>query len=438
MDSETLTIFVGVLLAVTLVAFLIQLPSGSLWFWLSLGFCFVAACVASVLLGTLIQWGRTASGGVYFSVFLLFFTIPALLSSAIAQVLLPVLRDVGVLRWYYILSVFIVGFIVVRYVAYFGRYEWQLISLRHGKVDILVDQPFSGIKPKHRNYRGNFARRFDLLDESRLKPSHYPGPDLDSFNTMIGLPKHLSVHAYVPATDSLYSINVELPERKIEKLSVWRWLYPLYRKQTHRFIELLVSDNGEVAVFVANELESKEVYRNMAKAISQEDLPEWAIEEFYRVRERRLSVEEPIHIAPVYPELKKKFRVRHELSGDLNSIVQLNAITANGERYLVDKEFWNGKALMRAHALPVHLRYITVNNEDNMVEWRYNFVLSEAAKRLKFHNIEARRNEVNELRYTFYLRLDENNKLLATSFEYVNGVKDEFKVDARLFEIEYY
>lgn len=435
MDTETTTIFLSVLLGVTLVATLIQLPGGTLSLMISLAFCFVAGLCASIFLGTIIQWGKPASGAVYFTVFLLFFVVPAALSSALGQVLIPFLRDAGLIKWYYLLAVFVTAVLLFRYTVYYGRYEWQLISLTLGEVELLENRPFWGLKIKDQNSRSRFARHFDLLDPSRLNPIRYPSRASDNYNIQLGLPYRLNTYFYVPETDTVYFADFELPKRKIERLSAWSIIYPLYPKQKYYYLELLTADNGEVVVFVANDQESLEVFRGLASAVAPQDLPSWTTEEYHQALEKKTNKKDDVGSArPDISLLQNKFIIRHELSGDLDSIIQLGALTANGERYLVDKKYWSGRPLKKSYAVPIHLRYLTFNDDEKLIEWKYDYHAQSIVEKLNAHKVSFDSKKLNELRYTYYLRLDENKKLLATSFEYVNGEKDEFEVDARLID----
>lgn len=429
MDSEWFFLVAGALLVTIVIATFIQWPGGSTSLFVSLTFCFIAAVCGSLAFGTLQQWGSKGLATVYWAWFLSLFAITAGTSTLIRYVIGPGLLHLGLLKWYLIPLYIALGFSVYRYHVYYRQYQWQLIALTQGKVVEVTQYPIRGLRHNNNFDKLIFARQFGLYDINRLRPEQYP--EADTFDTYEGLPGTISVVFYVPASQKLYRADVALPKRKIEKLTAWQLLYPFYRFQKYQYLEILLSDSGEIAVYLANSAESVRVVNGNAKDITpvhtNDDM--FSLYQDFVENERLHSVAAPTEYR--HPLLEQDYSVAHKLSGNTEDIVELSAIAANGERYRVPQKYWEGSVLPGKNSVPVILRYLTFNAERKVLEWVYRYAIDDVVKSLESNGINP--GEANtDIVYSYHLRYNDEKHARATTYEFINGVKNEIACDISL------
>lgn len=435
MDSEFLSIVAGALLVTIVVATLIQWPGGSASMLASLLFCLIAAVVGSVIFGTLYQWGQQPSGAVYLLWVIAIFGLSFLPAYVLRHFVFPAFLQAGLFKWPVVLGIVISAFLAYRYTAFYQKYEWQLIQLNHGNIQRLSHRHFIGLVPQspygNSSSRQVFAHRFDLYHTNRLRPHKYPDPDEDNIFTLVGLPSSLYAVYYVPASDKLYRAEINLPEREIERLSAWRWLYPLYHHQKYHFLELLLSDTGTVAIYVANSQESKLIALVEAQEIDANVLSPMEAERFDN--EGRETDEKKLTLTP-QALFANQYSVAHKLTGTAENIVELRAISYNGERYTLAKKYWGGRPLPGPRSPLASLRYLNYNAEGRLLEWVYHYPAKDLHSTLQTHGLDN--NEQVSLVYSYFLRFADNKRLNASSYEYINGEKNEFKVNAAIYSAE--
>lgn len=362
------------------------------------------------------------------------FCVSAGVSVLLRHFIYPGLTQSGLLKPSYILMFLFLSFIFYRYAAFLGRYEWQLIGLHDGAAIMLNVAPIHGIAAHSPGVRQYYSRRFHIHDVERLRPERYPQPNGDAGLGLIysGLPRALYFSFYVPSKQQLYRADFDLPYRVIEELAASRWLYPLFGKQNYAYLELLVSDVGEVALNVADAYESREVFRGMAAEITVDQLShseEISYKE--RVEGQALGVNGAAGIE-LHPLLKRRYRVHHELSGITERIINLSVLTLTGERYWFSKDDLEGQPPVRLNTLPRHLRYHTINAEENVLEWTYSYNMLGLINALIDNSVEEHLQSNIGIRYSYHLRFDEEERLRATNFEYIDDKKNEFEFEAEL------
>lgn len=435
MDSEFLGIVGGALLVTVIAATLIQWPGGVTSMRVSVFFCVIAAVLGSAAFGTLYQWNQQPSIAVYLLWLIALFGLSFFPAYALRHFVFPALFHAGLLKWSVVLGIAISVFFIYRFTAFYQKYEWQLVQLNHGNIRILNDEYFTDLVRQspsgNLSSRQRFAHKFDLYHTSRLRPHSYSPADKTNGLTFLGLPSSLCAVYYVPASGTLYRAELELPQREIERLSAWRWLYPLYRHQKYHFLELLLSDTGKVGIYVANSQESKLISLVAAQEVDASTLSPMELQRYTNVSLRQ-NEKKPTQTPQ--PLFANQYSVAHNLTGLTGNVVELRAISYAGERYKLPKKYWGGRPLPGLRTPVASLRYLTYNAEGELLAWVYHYPAQELHSTLQAHGFN--RNEPSNLVYDYFLRFDDNKKLIAFSYEYINSEKYEFEVDAALYSAD--
>lgn len=122
---------------------------------------------------------------------------------------------------------------------------------------------------------------------------------------------------------------------------------------------------------------------------------------------------------------KQQITIKHSITGLTNKIISVAVITANGERYFLNKRYFKGKTLPKTHAPIVVLHFTVLNNKGKTLTWHYQYDIHDIANHLK----KLTPGNTHEIDYKFHLTTKKENLLNAISFEFINNKKEEIKLN---------
>ena len=424
MDSELAKISFSISAALTLLATLLLVFAGVHAFTIALLSSLVLAVVLSTLGSILMSWGKSYSFYKFWPFFGLFFIVPVSVASFLKYVLIDFIIEQGWLTFYNVLG-FLIALLLVIWIAWkYQRYNWSIFLMEAVPSDMkLISTSFTGIKNREK-YTGFSFNKLKLFDVERIHS--FAQKKWEKYGYFyIGFPRHFSITYFSKREQKLYRGSFSIPRTAVLKHMGFGLTFLLTGMQRYWNINVVVKPEGEMALQFGNKNRDVNFFKGTCELISKAEL--------YSEDLRKLKGHEDEQITAYVPEEKLEIQpqISHKITGLTDRLLSVEVLTYEGERFQVSKKYWTGKALPKVNSPLAMINYLTINAKGEQVSWDYNFDRNALLKLIAKEAIT----EIKTIDYSFDLFFDEQELLRATSFEYINGKKYEFEVDASLVKM---
>ncbi len=423
MDSEIVKIYTVIGMVMTIFALLIFSFTGIDYIKAMFILYILIGGILSFLGGALLSWGKTGNPSHFIICLFMFCIIPLALASVMHYYVITPLKAHGLLSPLNIVLFLTSITLLFIYVKYYEKYNWKTYYIQEGKqldIDILSIQ-LIGTKPYL--YSGWFMNKSYLFNINRVNEKKKWWDTREYQYT--GLPKGLKITYFSTKEQQLYQGQFKLKKRKIRTLMGLTLFFPLFRLQKYDHLNLLLFTKGEISVQLGNYTTDINFFDGICTPITVEILSNQQARVFEK-NKSDIEINSLGQNNDMSDDLnlirKQKLHIRHTITGLTHKIVSINVITTSGERYTLTKKQWNGKTLSKMHAPIALINLIIINNKGQKLSWEYVYDICDIANHFKNNEL------ITDINYTFHLYTSEDKSLLATSFEYLNGEKNEFKL----------
>jgi hypothetical protein len=322
---------------------------------------------------------------------------------------------------------FIIPSIVYIYIKNFENYKWKTYYIEDENLNIEITSTYLiGTKPI--DYTGRFFYKSKIFDKKRIGIKRKRWEDIP--DQYIGMPNAFHLTYFSKKEKQVYKGEFNLEKKQIRKLMRYGLFFPFIRTQKYNHINLIVLPEGKINLQLGNTDNDITFYEGRCYKVSKKELTDLDLK---TSKEDSLTSDfkDNNYILNNDLELlrKQKISIKHSITGLTSKIVSISAITASGERYTLKSKEWDNKILV--HTPIVLLNFIIINNKGQKLTWLYAYDLKDIAS----HFNVKKPNTINEIEYQFHLYANEENLLQATSFEYIDKEKKEFKLNMGLTKI---
>ncbi len=434
MDSETFRIFGCIGLVVCLLFFLILNFANPTYTKTLCTVLIVVTVIMSYLGGMLLSYGKTYAF-LNFIISLFFFCIaPLAIAGFIHYFIINGLKSIGLLSTRNIALFFGVIVLLITYLR-LGMYNWKTYTIKQDKalkIDVLAVK-LLGTEPYEYDtwfFSNSYLFNFNRVNAKKKRwQSHVYQAK--------GTPKGIALTYFSEKEQQLYKGEFEFPEKQIKKLMGFGLFHSSTDFQKYNHINLLFFSKGEISLQLGNSNTDVTFFEGVCEPINAVELSS-SEENTFENKASEFNLNELKYIPYINENLdiirKQKTHIKHTITGLTGQIVSINVITANGERYALDKKYWNGKNLAKKQSPIVAINYIIINNKGKKLSWEYVYDIKDIASHVKQSSI----NIITDLEYKFDLSNNENGLLKANNYEYINNVKNEFKLNmekTKIYEV---
>lgn len=428
MDSEITRIYSCIGLGIMILILIILRFTSSTYLFLFLSIVFVVGIILSFFGAVLLSWGKNYTISYFLICCFIFCGAPFVSAYLISYGIISPLKTYGYLTIINITLFFTIPAILYVYVTNYENYKWKTYYIEDENLNVkIITLDLRGTKPY--DYAGRFFNKSQLLDKERisLKKKRWENiPD-----QYIGMPQALYLTYFSKTEQQVYKGEFNLEKKQIRKLMRYGLLFPFIGTQKYNHINLIIFPKGKINLQLGNTDNDVLFYEGSCDKVSKGQLAEMNLKLSKEDNSTQLNIKDDHISLNNNLELlrKQKIQVKHSITGLTNKIVSIAAITANGERYTLTNKEWNNKRLV--HTPIVLLNFIIINNQGQQLTWLYAYDLKDLAS--YFNTKES--TTINEIEYQFHLYANEEGLLQATTFEYINKVKKEIKLNMDLTSI---
>jgi len=427
MDSETGRIFTSISTVIMLVI-LITLGFANTGYLTILLVIYAAIGIGlSVLGGILLSWGKQYNPTNSLICFLIFCVAPFLVAYAINYGVIIPLQKHGVLTAINTTLFFSVILLVTLYVKYWNQYLWNayLIEEKNLNANILSIDVIGTKNPKPHLLTSRFYNKPYLFDKKRVATKNKYWENQEP--QYVGFPQGLEITYFSKKEQQLYKGQFKFKKQSLRKLIGTGLFFPIARQQKYNHLNLVLFTKGAFTLQVGNSKNDVTFFKGTCTPITKDELSEASLKKFNKKEPNpntEIAINEALNADLAFLR-KQQITIKHNITGLTNKIISVAVITANGERYFLNKRYWNGKSLPKTHAPIVVLYFTVINNKGQIVTWHYRYDIHDITNHLK----KLPLNTTHEIDYKFHLTTKEKNLLNATSFEFINNNKKEIKLN---------
>ena len=432
MDSELSRIYIGIGAGISLCALLIYSYTGMAYTKTLFIVLIAIGLILSFLGGGLLSWGKSYQPQNFFICLFIFCIAPIAFASLMHYYIIATLKTHGLLTPLNVLLFFSSITLLVIYIKYYEKYNWKTYYIQEEQqldIDILSSK-LLGTKPylydswfRHKAYLFN-------LDRVNDKKKRWDSMDYQS----VGMPNGLRITYFSTKEQQLYQAEFTFSKQKIRHLMGLGLLFPLNRLQKYNHINMLFFTKGDLTLQLGNEKNDINFFDGVCTPITAEKLSTQETRNFEKsnIDHQSNTLENNITTTENLKLLRKqKINIRHTITGLTKKIKSISVITTNGERYVLNRKNWNGNILSKTQAPIAIINLIIINNKGQKLSWEYVYNIDDIASHFKINNTK----QVTTLDYKFDLFSTTDHLLRASSFEYINGEKNEFKLDKTTIKI---
>ncbi|PKH50347.1 hypothetical protein CXF68_06370 [Tenacibaculum sp. Bg11-29] len=427
MDSETGRIFTSISTVIMLVILTTLIFASANYLTILLVIYAVIGIGLSVLGGILLSWGKQYNPANSLICCLIFCFAPFLVAYAINYGVIIPLQKNGLLTLINSVLFFSTIALIVLYIKYWNQYLWKAYVIEEKNLDAtILSINLIGCKnPKPNLLTNRFYSKPDVFDKKRVATKNKLWENQEP--QYVGLPQGLEITYYSKKEKQLYKGVFQFKKHSLRKILGTGIFFPITKHQQYNHLNLVLFTKGAFTLQVGNSKNDVTFFEGTCTPITKEELSNSALKKFNK-KELKLSTETAISEA-LDADLaflrKQQITIKHSITGLTNKIVSVAAITANGERYFLNKHYFKGKTLPKTHAPIVVLYFTILNNKGKTLTWHYLYDIHDIANHLK----KLTPNSTHEIDYKFHLTTKEENLLNATSFEFINNKKEEIKLN---------
>lgn len=432
MDSEIKRIYSAIGLAMMILILIVLRFTSSSYLFLFLAICLVLGMVLSFLGAILLSWGKKYNISYFLTCCFIFCGAPLISAYLINYGIISPLKTHGYLTPIHISLYFIIPSIVYIYIKNFENYKWKTYYIEDEDLNIEITSTcLIGTKPI--DYAGRFFYKSKIFDNNRIstKRKRWEGiPD-----QYIGMPNAFHLTYFSEKENQFYKGEFILEKKQIRRLMRYSIFFPFIRTQKYNHINLIILPEGKINLQLGNTENDITFYEGRCGKASKNELVDLNLKTSKKDN-LTSNFKDNNYILNNDLELlrKQKVSIKHSITGLTNKIVSISAITASGEHYTLKNKVWNNKVWNNKVLLQtpiVLLNFIIINNKGQKLTWLYTYDLKDIAS----HFNVKKPNTINEIEYQFHLYANEENLLQATSFEYIDKEKKEFKLNMDLTKI---
>ncbi|WP_422089481.1 hypothetical protein [Tenacibaculum ovolyticum] len=427
MDSETGRMFTGISTLIMLVILITLSFASTSYLTILLVIYAVIGIGLSVLGGILLSWGKRYNPTNSLICFLIFCVVPFLVAYAINYGVIIPLQKHGLLTLINSILFFSAIALVVLYIKYWNQYLWKAYVIEEKNLDAtILSINLVGTKNKKPQLLTNrFYNKPDVFDKKRVATKNKLWENQEP--QYVGLPQGLEITYYSKKEQQLYKGQFQFKKQSLRKLLGTGIFFPITKRQQYKHLNLVLFTKGAFTLQVGNSKNDVTFFEGTCTPITKEELSNSALKKFNK-KELDNNTETAINEvldADLAFLRKQQITIKHSITGLTNKIISVAAITANGERYFLNKRYFKGKKLPKTHAPIVVLHFTVLNNKGKTLTWHYQYDIHDIANHLK----KLTPNSTHEIDYKFHLTTKNENLLNATSFEFINNKKEEIKLN---------
>ncbi|QXP60831.1 hypothetical protein [Olleya sp. HaHaR_3_96] len=431
MDSEITKIYSSIGVAMTGIALLILNFSSPSYTTVCFVLFFIIGGILSVLGGALLRWGKSYNLSSLITCLLMFALGPFIIAYLTNRYIIAPLLSRGLLTS--INTLLFLGSIalVYIYIKYYEQYHWKPFYLQEDQqleVDIIS---IALLNTKPYVYETGFMSKSHLFNNNRINDKKKYWERRDYLRT--GLPNGLELVYFSAKEQQLYRGLFKFSKQSIRRYMGWGLFYPLTRSQNYDTINLILFSKGAISLQLGTWDKDITFFDGVCTPITTKDLSTQEL--------KTLAVEKiVINPKPSPPQTdtsdslavirKQKLQIKHSITGLTKKINSISVITTNGDRYVLHKKYWKGKTLPKRQAPIAMITLIIVNNKGQNLSWEYVYNIADIASHFNTNSTK-----VTTLDYKFDLFNTTDDLLRASSFEYINGVKNELKLERSYIKI---
>ncbi len=430
MDSEIGRIFTGISTLIMLVILITLSFANANYLTILLVIYAVIGIGLSFLGGILLSWGKQYDPVNFLICCLIFCVAPFLVGYAINYGVLIPLQKQGLLTPINSTLFFSAILLLVLYVKYWNQYLWKAYVLEEENLDAsIISIDVIGTKnPKPQLLTNRFYNKPDLFDKKRVATKNKYWENQEP--QYVGMPQGLEITYYAKKEQQLYKGQFQFKKQALRKLLGMGMFFPITRQQKYNHLNLVLFTKGAFTLQVGNSKNDVTFFEGTCTPITKEELSSSSLK---IVNKKELKHNTKIELnealdADLAFLRKQQITIKHSITGLTNKIVSVAAISANGERYFLNKRYFKGKALPKTHAPIVVLYYTVLNNKGQTLTWHYQYDIHDIANHLK----KLTPNSTPKIDYKFHLTTKEENLLNAISFEFMNNKKEEIKLNTAI------
>lgn len=427
MDSETGRMFTGISTVIMLVILITLSFASTSYLTILLVIYAVIGIGLSVLGGILLSWGKRYNPTNSLICFLIFCVAPFLVAYAINYGIIIPLQKHGLLTLINSILFFSAIALVVLYIKYWNQYLWKAYVIEEKNLDAtILSINLVGTKNKKPQLLTNrFYNKPDVFDKKRVATKNKLWENQEP--QYVGLPQGLEITYYSKKEQQLYKGKFQFKKHSLRKILGTGIFFPITKRQKYNHLNLILFTKGAFTLQVGNSKNDVTFFEDTCTPITKDELSNSALKKFNKKEldnNTEIAINEVLDADLAFLR-KQQITIKHSITGLTNKIISVAAITANGERYSLNKRYFKGKTLPKTHAPIVVLYFTILNNKGKTLTWLYQYDINDIANHLK----KLTPNSTHEIDYKFHLTTKEENLLNATSFEFINHKKEEIKLN---------
>ncbi len=389
------------------------------------GVCFVFATILSVIGSILINWGKKYSYHTFLFLFPVLFLLPILFTLAL-NLFIETLKEHGFITYQNGILLLIITLVILRIVWHYKKHPWKIFLMEASKDDIIpLSTSFDGIKDKDKSQLF-FIRKIYLFDIERLYT--FREAKWQKYNyTYEGSTHSLTLTYFSKSENKIYKGNFSFSQKALLKHMSRGLLYPFGNRKKYNQINIAINNKGKINLQLGNTYRDFLFFTGKCNQIKKEDL--------YTDEARKIKEYTNINSSPSIQEkdftISSNIIIKHKIEGLTKQIVSAEAMTFDGERYTIPKTYWDGKKHF-SHPVPLAaISLLIINNKGESITCDYTYDKQNILTLINTNSIHT----IHELIYSFRLHTKEQNLLNATSYEFINGIRYEFKVEGKLTKV---